>query len=316
MADDPVILPGGLKRRLEALRNRDGVAGVPEGKALKVVGHDPLPKGATYGPNAVTLSSGTLDGWDLRGRGLIVTGRASATNIVSHWEPTAIPLYPIDIRVGGDLEWAENLEFEGSFGKAEKPSAVINARSEGSGAGFSAGHLRMLRRSRFEGFPSDHMKILGVKGGTQVIEECYFGPQWAPQGSKAHADCFTTVAVLGKTVIRRCLIDWTKAGRSAGLTNIFRIVRNKNTDFPVRHLRIEENLCYYGPSKSYPVQVVRKGANFDGPIEFIGNFLQARVGDKGGISYFHPSSDGGVDVWRDNVDAFTGAPVAGPAGSR
>ena len=76
----------------------------------------------------------------------------------------------------------------------------------------------------------------------------------------------TTVAALGQVVIRRCLIDWTASGRPAGLNNIFRIVRNTNTEFPVREIRIEENLCYFGPSKSFPIQVMAKGPGFEGPV--------------------------------------------------
>ncbi len=305
-----------LRREIEGLLQHNGGAGVPLNKALKVVGQDPLPKGAEYGPNAVTLTSGTLDGWDLGGRALRVRGRASAVNVYSRWKPGINPQFPIDVMEDGDLEWGEQLEFAGPFGKQDKPLAAIYTRFSGSGAGFRAGKIRMLRRSRFEGFPSDHMKVTGVKGGAQLIEECYFGPQWATPGSKAHADVFTTVAALGQVVIRRCLIDWTTAGRPAGLNNIFRIVRNTNTDYPVREIRIEENLCYFGPSKGFPIQVMAKGPGFEGPVEFINNWLAPRGGGKKGPEYFHPSTNGGVAVWSGNRDSYSGAAIPGPAGAR
>lgn len=306
---------GGLRTFLEGLRDRTTPNGVPLGTRLKVVGEDALPAGAFYGSHTVTLTGGTLDGWDLGGRGLVVRGRVHLMNLLSTWMPGVAPLYPIEIAVGGDIEWAENLEFMGPIGANGRPGAVLNSRSSGSGVGYRTGLVRMVRRSRFEGFPADHFKLHGVPGGVQVIEESYFGPQWAPAGSKAHADAFTTVAAQGMIHLRRNLIDWTDAGHPAGLTNIFRICRNTGSTTPLERVRIEENLCFYGPSRSYPVQVSGKAGGFVGPVEFVNNWIGPKIASRGTRHYFHPSTHGAVALWAGNIDALTGAPVPGPTGA-
>jgi hypothetical protein len=304
-----------LRAWLEGLRDRTTPNGVADPARLKVAGQDPLPKGAVYGAHAVTVTGGTLDGWDLGGRGLVIRGRASLANILSRGVTGVGKSCAIEIGLSGDVDWAENIEFAGTFGAGGKPSAVVNARSAGSGAGFRAGRLRRLRRSRFEGFPADHMKLHGVPDGGQVIEECYFGPQWAPAGSKAHADAFTTVAAQGRVHIRHCLVDWTDAGRPAGLNNIFRIVRNAGTDAPLDHVRIEENLCYFGPVPAFPVQV-QAGPGFAGPVEFIGNWIGAKIAASGARAYWHPSTDGTVARWAGNRDTGTGQDLQGPRGAK
>lgn len=301
---------------LEGLRDRATPNGVAAQVRLKVVGQDALPKGAVYGPAAVTLSAGMLDGWDLGGRALVVTGRASAVNILSRQVAGVRWLYPIEIAVTGDLEWAENLEMSGAFGGAQGPGVVMNARSAGTGAGFTAGKMRMLRRSRFEGFRADHLKLHGVAGATQVVEECYFGPQWATVGSRVHADVFTTVAGLGAIHIRRNLVDWTDAGRAAGLNNVFRIDRNTGTTWPLKQVRVEENLCFWGPGVAFPIQVSRDGAGFEGPVEFVNNWLGAKVVARNGSRHwYHPSTNGAVALWAGNRDSVTDAVVPAPLGA-
>ena len=305
-----------LRTMLEGLRDRTSPNGAGDPAKLRVVGQDPLPKGAVYGPSMVTLTGGTLDGWDLGGRGLLIKGSVSLSNILSRGVSAVGRTWPIEITVAGDVEWAEGIEFTGTFGTAAKPSAVINARQSGSGAGFRAGRLRRLRRSRFEGFAADHLKLLGVPDGGTLIEECYFGPQWASVGSKTHADVFTTVSALGRIHIRHCLVDWTDKGRPAGLNNIFRVVRNTGTTVPLDHVRIEENLCYFGPSQSFPIQVASGGrTGFNGPVEFIGNWIGAKLTPAGSRHYWHPSSSGLVARWSGNTDADTGAAIAAPPGA-
>jgi hypothetical protein len=308
---DPVI-----RSYVEGLRKQSLPNGVMSSQGLKVAGEDPLPKGAELRPNVVIAGGGvTLDGWDLGGRGIVVAGRVRLNNILSQGivgPKSGGPAFPIDIRVGGDLEWAEKIDMAGTYGKGESPSAVLNARNEGSGTSFTAGILRMLRRSRFQGFGADHLKLHGVRGGTTIIEENYFGPQWA-SGGKPHADCFTTVAALGNLVIRRNLVDWNDRGRPIGVNNVFRIVRNSRTSFPVQHVLIQENVCYHGPFKSLPIQVTSGGQpNFDGPIEFIGNWLGANASGR----YFHPSTNGMVARWAANSDLATGRAIVAPAGAR
>ena len=308
---DPVI-----RSYVEGLRSQSLPNGVMKSQGMKVAGEDPLPKGAELRDKAVIVGGGvTLDGWDLGGRGIVVAGKARLANILSQGiagPKAGGPAFPIDIQVGGDLEWAEGLDLSGPYGKKDSPSAVLNARIEGSGAGISAGILRMLRRSRFLGFGADHLKLHGVRGGTEIIEENYFGPQFAA-GGKPHADCFTTVAALGNLVIRRNLVDWNDRGRPIGVNNIFRIVRNSRTSFPIQHILIQENVCYHGPFKSMPIQVSSGGqSNFNGPIEFVGNWLGSNASGR----FFHPSTNGMVARWAGNSDLRSGRDIPAPSGAR
>jgi hypothetical protein len=317
---DPVPAPG-LRAMIEGLRDRTTPNGVMPGTALKVVGQDPLPVGARMTATQVILTGGvTFDGWDTVGRGLRFDGRASVANVRADLRDALaagrmLPLYAIDIDADGEIEWAENLEVLGTFATAKGPGAFLNARNTGSGAGFAAGKVRMLRRSRFEGYGADILKLHGVAGAEEVVEENYFGPQWGIAGSGAHSDIMTTVAAMGKLSIRRNLIDmiktWDPAQLQVGPTNIFRISRNTGTDYPLEHVRIEENVGYY-ETGYYPVQVANNGLpNFNGPVEFVGNWLTP--GANGGV--FHPSTHGQVDLWSQNRHAITDALLAGPTGA-
>jgi hypothetical protein len=89
-------------------------------------------------------------------------------------------------------------------------------------------------------------------------------------------------------------------------------VRNAGTDVPMDHVRIEENLCYFGPTSGFPVQV-QAAAGSAGPVEFIGNWLGAKVSGSGARAYWHPSSAGSVAIWSGNRDTETGAVIVGPA---
>ncbi|MFN0113348.1 MAG: hypothetical protein ACKVPY_01580 [Paracoccaceae bacterium] len=305
-----------IRNYVEGLRDRSLPNGVMERSRLKVVGQDPLPKGAAVNGAVVRLTgSVTLDGWDLGGRGVVVAGKARLVNVLSAKIPgpkAGGPLNPIFIELDGDLEWAEHVEMTGPFAKTQSAASVLNARVAGSGAAYRTGILRMLRRSRFEGFGQDHLKLHGIRGGSEIIEENYFGPQWAP-GGKPHADTFTTVSAMGSLTIRRNLVDWTGAGRPIGVNNVFRLVRNVGTDRPVQRVMISENVCHFDPFPSFPMQATAGGKpGWDGPLEVVDNWLSPN----GKGRYFHPSTNGAITRWAGNSDIATGRPVPAPAGAR
>lgn len=306
-----------IRSYVEGLRDRSLPNGVMDRARLRVVGQDPLPAGATADERVVKLTGNVaLENWDIGSRGIVVYGKVRLFNVLSQnvaGQKAGGPLYGIEVYPDGEVEWAEQVEISGTFGKKESPPAVLNCRSEGSGAGYRAGRVRMVRRSRFEGFGVDHFKLHGVPGGTEVIEENYFGPQWGLNGTKPHADTFTTVAAMGTLVIRRNLVDWNDKGNPIGVNNYFRLVRNNNTDTPFQNVLITENVCYHGPFKSFPMQAADGGRpNYDGPIEIVGNWLGANARGR----YFHPSTNGLVARWAGNSDLVTGRDIPAPRGAR
>ncbi len=131
-----------------------------------------------------------------------------------------------------------------------------------------------------------------------------------------HADAITTVLSINKTTIRRNLFDWTDDPigpdgpyPGIGRNNAFRLSRNTGVDYRYDDVLVEENVSYHGAFESYPIQVSEGVAtNFDGPISFIGNWIGAN--DNG--LYFHPTTDGWVDVWTNNRDAITDALIDAP----
>ena len=312
----PAAAATDLRGFIEGLRKKTTPNGVMSAKGLKLAGEDPLPKGATLTDTNVILTGGvTLDGWDLGGRGIHVKGRASIANVLSTGVRGAKqggPLYPVQIGVEGDLEWAEFMEIHGTYGEVGGPSKALAGQERGAGNGLRTGRMRMLRRSRFEGFPQDHTYTYGVPGGEEVIEECYFGPQWAVNGTAPHADVGTIGGAAGHVIWRRNLIDHTAAGNAIGINNIWRIVRNKKDRYntgsvPVEWLTFEENVAHYDPGKSFPIHIESGGQpGWDNPrIEFIGNWLGAN--SRG--AYFFPGSRAKVTRWEGNRDVDSGRAI-------
>lgn len=316
----------GLRAHIEGLfgttpADRKTPNGVMDRSRLKVVGSDPLPKGATFTASTVTVNGATLDGWDLGGRGLNITGKASLTNIFSEdikGPKQGGPLYPVQISINGDLEWAEFLELHGLYGKGAGPSKVLAAQGARVGQPWTHGKLRMLRRSRFEGWPQDHLFTYGVPGGVEMIEENYFGPQWAVPGTAPHADVMTMGGLAGLVHWKRNYIDHSADGNAIGINNIFRLVPNKidqynRGDIPFEAFLAEENLCLY-PSlnRSVPVHIARGGQTNWGVsgqpprFDFVGNWMMP---GKSGLLFYQGSASQ-VTTWDRNVHAGNGTLLA------
>ncbi|MFA7408230.1 MAG: hypothetical protein WCY93_10495 [Anaerolineaceae bacterium] len=138
-------------------------------------------------------------------------------------------------------------------------------------------------------------------------------------GADPHADSITTVAAIGDGItIRRNLFDHTfnPPGEfgpypGIGLTNALRLSRNTGTDHLYNRVTCEENVVFRAPGEgaSPPIQVsAGVKTNFNGPVEFIGNWLSPSAGG----SYFHPSSNDWVDVWSENRDYQNDELIMGP----
>jgi hypothetical protein len=126
-----------------------------------------------------------------------------------------------------------------------------------------------------------------------------------------HADAITTVAAFTRLDIRRNLFDWlTPVGVfNQGLTNALRYSRNTGSTHGFEEVNSEENIILWELTSSLPIQVQEgTGVNFNGPVRFIDNWLSPRDGNV----YFHPTTNGLVDVWTGNIDATTLVPVTGP----
>ena len=139
------------------------------------------------------------------------------------------------------------------------------------------------------------------------------------QGVDPHADFITTVAAVGNgiTISENCMDHtsqppgYVSPVASMGLTNALRVSRNSGTDYILNRITMANNVVFRNPSEgnSAPIQVADGSQpNFNGPIEFIGNWLAAG----GGTPYFHPSSNGWVDVWSNNRDVVSDALITGP----
>ena len=132
-----------------------------------------------------------------------------------------------------------------------------------------------------------------------------------------HADAITTNAAIGKLLITHNLFDWLEDPEGPlgpyfgqGRNNCVRISRNTGTSSPIDRIDVVENVMRYGITQnSSAIQVADGGQpNFNGPIFFVGNWIDQNAG---GI-YFHPSTNGLVNGWTNNFDAATGALIAAP----
>jgi hypothetical protein len=150
-------------------------------------------------------------------------------------------------------------------------------------------------------------------GGSRTEENTFW------KGVDPHADHLTTVSAVGNGItVRFSLFDNTDNPPGAfgpypslGINNALRVSRNSGTDFPVNLVRFESNVLYRAPGEeaSFPIQVDEGvGTNFNGPVQFVGNWLAANASG----FYFHPTSNDWVDVWSDNRDYTTDAVIAGP----
>lgn len=152
---------------------------------------------------------------------------------------------------------------------------------------------------------------------TSVVDKQAATAFW--KGVDPHADFITTVAAVGNgiTITENCMDHTSQPPgygspvASMGLTNALRVSRNSGTDHILNRVTMSSNVVFRNPSEgvSAPIQVADGSQpNFNGPIEFSGNWLAAG----GGSPYFHPSSNGWVDVWDNNRDVVTEAVISGP----
>lgn len=132
-----------------------------------------------------------------------------------------------------------------------------------------------------------------------------------------HADTFTSVAAINDVYIRFSCIDWLLdppgaigATVAIGINNSIRLSRNTGTSYLLEKIRVQENVVYHEPtSGAYGIQVSDGGQpNFNGPIEFVDNWFGANLYG----SYYHPSTNGLVDIWTNNRDTLTDALITSP----
>lgn len=124
-----------------------------------------------------------------------------------------------------------------------------------------------------------------------------------------HSDAITVVQANGKVDIAENLFDFVDPpapGRSTGLNNVLRLVRNNGQSVNYNTVICQNNVCRSDSGTLYPLHVFDNGlGNWTGPVTITGNWFDP--GSTG--QYYYPGSMSDVDVWSENRDASTNAVI-------
>jgi hypothetical protein len=210
----------------------------------------------------------------------------------------------------GNLMFFSNVN--GNLNNPPPPNKIVGWSNTTT---YAAGRVALSGGIGYRSKVANNLNNLPVGGGGDAFWEVY--DWWRTRDP--HGDVFTVVGGKGGIEIYRCLSDWvnTVPGTSTpllnwGLVNLYRVVRNTGTTFQVDRFTVRESIGYYGHpiAESYPLQVVR-GANFNGPVEFVDSWIQPN----GSGQYFHPTSNGLTDRWANIRNPLTDALITGPTGA-
>lgn len=145
-----------VKQQVANLKN-PGMSGRTSRNTLKVVGVDTLPAGATLSGTSLTLTgTGMLEDWYIADKRVEVTGGANWTIRQCFFEEVTenvTPSYQLWVRLNGFATIHDNT-FKGM---SHSTSLACAIKTEENGAAYGVAHIR---RNRFEGLPSDAIKIV------------------------------------------------------------------------------------------------------------------------------------------------------------